>query len=104
MGLIMPSLQRSETATVKGTPECYFIIVKFYSERFGEINLFQMLHRTYCHAEDKTLYLLLLHWDCPSREELQEPGEKKYMITLKTETKISSSSIPLNKQTKNHKA
>lgn len=61
MGLIVPSFQRSEIATVKITPECYFVVVKSYSENnnrrlFGEINLFQMLHRTYYHGGDKKHY------------------------------------------------
>lgn len=79
MGLIMPSFPGSEivvvfqNATVKMTLECYFIPVKCYSENinrklYGEINLFQMLHRTYCHGEDiSKLFLFLAHRNCLSR-------------------------------------
>lgn len=58
------------------------------------------LHSTHCHGEDiAELFLLLTHWDCPSRTEGKESrGEKKkkyVIISLKTDSSIFKSRIQL---------
>lgn len=87
MGLIMPSFQRSEIAAVKSNTRKLFHRSQILQWVFGEINLFQMLQGTYCCGEDKTLYLLLLHRDCPSREGTTGTWWKEVYDHIKTREK-----------------